>query len=135
MTLDDLRPLLELSDAAFFNLQYGDTSEIRREFSDRTGLVINHDPAIDPMRDVDGHVAQLAAMDLVVTISNSTAHLAGACGVPTWVFVMKIPDRRWLMDRSDSPWYQSVRLFRQEAMGDWSGPVNTLVAALREGSE
>jgi ADP-heptose:LPS heptosyltransferase len=58
-------------------------------------------------------------MDLVITIDNSTAHLAGALGVPVWVLVPFAPDWRWLLDREDSPWYPTMRLFRQPKIGDW----------------
>jgi len=130
MTLDDMAPLFQVPDAVFVNLQYGDTNEDRADFQSRMGVTIHHDPDIDPLVDIDGHTAQIAAMDLIISISNSTVHLAGAIGVPTWVIVQKVPDRRWLMDREDSPWYGSVRLFRQRDFGDWSAPVTAARDAL-----
>jgi hypothetical protein len=60
---------------------------------------------------------------LVITVSNTTAHLAGALGVPTWVLLPAAPLNRWMLKRDDSPWYGSVRLFRQTTLGDWSGVV------------
>jgi ADP-heptose:LPS heptosyltransferase len=72
-------------------------------------------------------------MDLVITIDNSAAHLAGALGVPTWVLLPFAPDWRWLLDRDDSPWYPSIRLFRQTQIGDWESVVREVRDALSEG--
>ena len=64
--------------------------------------------------------ALMCALDLVITSDTSVAHLAGALGVPVWVVLQAIPDWRWLLERSDSPWYPTARLFRQGEDGDWS---------------
>jgi len=63
--------------------------------------------------------ALMQALDLCITSDTSTAHLAGALGVPAWVVLHKVPDWRWQMDRPDSPWYPSLRLIRQRTEGDW----------------
>lgn len=123
MSLEALRPLLEFPGAAFVDLQYGDTKAEREAFTEKTGLALYHDPDIDPIADIDTHAAQIAALDLVISISNSTVHLAAAMGVPTWVLLTDVPDRRWLMDRDDSPWYSAVRLFRQPSTRDWQSVV------------
>lgn len=67
--------------------------------------------------------AVMSAVDLVVTSDTATAHLAGALGRPVWVLLRRIPDWRWLLDRPDSPWYPSMRLYRQARDGDWRDPV------------
>ena len=72
--------------------------------------------------------AVMENLDLIVTSDTSVAHLAGALGRPTWLALKAVPDWRWLMERSDSPWYPSMRLFRQETPGDW-GPVFARMAA------
>ena len=59
-------------------------------------------------------------MDLIITVDTSVAHLAGALGKPTWLMVAHLPDYRWLQDRTDTPWYDSVRLFRQKQSGNWT---------------
>lgn len=72
--------------------------------------------------------AVMKQLDLVVTVDTSAGHLAGALGVPTWIVLSKVPDWRWLLDREDSTWYPTVRLFRQEQPGQW-GPVFERIAA------
>jgi ADP-heptose:LPS heptosyltransferase len=69
--------------------------------------------------DIDLFAAQIAAMDMVVTIDNSTAHLTGALGIPVWVLLPFAPDWRWLQTGEDSLWYPPMRLFRQSQRGDW----------------
>jgi len=66
----------------------------------------------------------------VITIDNSTAHLAGALGLPTWVLLPYAPDWRWMLDRDDSPWYPTMRLFRQPQPGDWQSVVRSVKSAL-----
>lgn len=78
------------------------------------------------MVDMDLFAAQIAAMDLVITIDNSTAHLAGALGVPVWLMLPFAADWRWMTRREDSPWYPSMRLFRQPARGDWPSVVQLI---------
>lgn len=74
--------------------------------------------------------ALMRQLDLVVTVDTATAHLAGALGVPCWLLLPHVPDWRWLTAREDTPWYDSVRLFRQPRIGDWSDVVARVTAAL-----
>ena len=71
----------------------------------------------------------LSKMDLVITVDTSLAHLAGALGIPVWLLVTHAPDYRWLLDRQDSPWYPSVRIFRQPRPGDWKTVISDVVKA------
>jgi hypothetical protein len=64
--------------------------------------------------------AAMANLDIVITVDTAIAHLAGALGKTTWLLLPYAPDWRWLLDRSDSPWYPTMRLFRQSTPGDWS---------------
>ena len=125
LSLQALEPVIAQGEAAWFDLQYGDTSVQRAAFTDATGLEIYSDPDFDPMTDLDGFAAQIASLDLVITVSNSTAHLAGALGVPCWVLLPTGEGLRWywFLDRGDSPWYPSLRLFRQASPGDWASVV------------
>ncbi|MCX6954268.1 MAG: hypothetical protein NTV51_19120, partial [Verrucomicrobia bacterium] len=76
--------------------------------------------------------AAIMAMDLVITVDTSVAHLAGALGKPVWVLLPFAPDWRWLLNRSDSPWYPTATLFRQTAPTDWVGPLADLAMRLKE---
>jgi hypothetical protein len=74
--------------------------------------------------------AVMTHLDLVITCDTALAHLAGALGRPTWVALKHVPDWRWLLDRTDSPWYPSMRLFRQSRRGDWDGVFAAMHSAL-----
>ena len=128
MQLADLAPVLRVQGARFLSLQYGDCQAERLDFQNAEGLELIDDPTIDAMVDFDDHAAQVAACDLVVSISTTTVHLAGSLGVPAWVMLEALPDRRWLLGRADSPWYRSVSLNRQSERGNWS----TVVAKIAE---
>jgi len=75
--------------------------------------------------------AILKGLHLVITADTALAHLAGALGVPVWVVLQSVPDWRWLTGRSDSPWYPSMRLFRQRTPGDWTELFERVAAELR----
>ncbi len=87
------------------------------------------DAGVDAFRDT---AAVLTMLDLVVTTDTAMAHLAGAMGVPVFVALRKVPDWRWLLDRPDTPWYPSMRLFRQHTRGDWDGVVADMAALVRQ---
>jgi hypothetical protein len=75
--------------------------------------------------------AMMMNLDLIITSDTSIAHLAGALGVPVWLALSYVPDWRWLLDRSHSPWYPTMRLFRQKTLGDWPGVFQEIQTALR----
>ena len=74
----------------------------------------------------------MKTLDLVVTSDTAVAHLAGALGVAVWLALSVAPDWRWLLDRDDSPWYPTMRLFRQKEQGNWRGVFQEMEGALRE---
>ena len=108
--------------------------EVRED--DRTTLLVH--PHIrhfgEQLHDFSDTAALCELMDVILTVDTSMAHVSGALGKPTWILLPFIPDWRWLLERDDSPWYSSVRLFRQQAHGDWSGVLQKVTQALLGGS-
>lgn len=131
LKLSDLLPVLR-PDIFWVDLQYGDTAAERSAIAG-AGAEVWRDPDVDPLRDLDAAAAQAAALDLVITTSNTTAHLSGALGVPTWL-LLPAPGYGllwyWFLDRSDSPFYPSMRCFRQSRAGDWTGVIAAAGTAL-----
>jgi hypothetical protein len=119
LPLAEFAPLAEVSGVQLVSLQHGPASEQLTAVAGKW-----------PITDLGGHLDEVAGpfmdraavmmnLDLVVSSDTSIPHLAGALGVPVWVALGKVPDWRWLLEREDSPWYPSMRLFRQEQRGDW----------------
>ena len=122
--LDDLLPILQTPNADFIDLQYGDTSKERTQLKEKTGIDIRRLAHIDNKLDIDGLAALIGACDIVVTVSNTTAHLAAALGKPTLILLpWHTPLWYWHLNSMDSPWYPSAVLLRQDSIGDWSVPV------------
>jgi ADP-heptose:LPS heptosyltransferase len=82
------------------------------------------------LEDFDDTAAIVSRLDLVVSVDTSLAHLAGALGKPVWILLPFLPDWRWLLDREDSPWYPTARLFRQQRVGDWKSVIMRVAVAL-----
>jgi ADP-heptose:LPS heptosyltransferase len=93
-------------------------------------------PMLDEMDSVENFydlANHISGLDLVITVDTAVAHLAGAMGVPTWVLLGSYPDFRWLLEREDSPWYPSVRLFRQPYIEkDWEAVFKTVRCELEK---
>lgn len=125
--LDGWRPLLSTPGVTFICLQYGDAAAEVESVSSALGVPIHLDTDIDPLTDMDAHLAQAAAVDLVVSTSNTLVHAAAAQGVPAWCLVPQLIGEglrwQWFSERTDSPWYPSVTLYRQDVQGEWSEPI------------
>lgn len=86
----------------------------------------------DELHDFSDTAALCECLDLVISVCTSVAHLSGALGRPTWVLIPFNPDWRWLLDRDDSPWYPTAKLYRQQTSGDWNGVFARVAADLRK---
>lgn len=127
-----LAPILQTPGVTFVSLQYGDRRQELDWARAALGVEIVEDKSIDSMKDVDAFAAQVAAMDLVISTSNTCVHVAGGLGIPTWILVAEGRGRHWywFRDRTDSPWYPGARLFRQR--DNWPAAVEACAAALRD---
>ena len=125
-----LGPLVDVPGVRFFSLQKAaDGSSIANRKSQIANLV----DWTSELHDFADTAALIENLDLVITCDTSVAHLGGALGKRTWVMLPFSPDWRWLLHRSDSPWYPTMRLFRQPSLGDWTSVVLRVRAALANG--
>ena len=127
---DLLRPILQRKDLTFHSLQYNADPEEVSAMARRLGRPIFSDRDSDPMKDIDRQTAQIAALDLVISIDNTTVHLAGAVGTECWVLLPVGSDWRWGEGGEATPLYKSLRLFRNDQIGHWSGVVADVMTAL-----
>jgi hypothetical protein len=120
--------ITNIHNTQFYSLQVGD----RR-------VDLNQEVFASQIIDVGKHLGDYAEtatvinqLDLIITVDTSVAHLAGAMGKPVWVLLPFAPDWRWLLERDDSPWYPTMRLFRQQERGNWTPVFNEVHQALKE---
>ncbi|MDU0457886.1 MAG: tetratricopeptide repeat-containing glycosyltransferase family protein [Geobacteraceae bacterium] len=127
--LSDFAPIGAVDNVTFFSLQIGDGSEQSVCPPDNFRLV-NLTANVNDFADTAALIDQL---DLVISIDTATAHLSAALGRPTWLLLPFAPDWRWLLRRNDSPWYPTMRIFRQEQQGmGWGKVIETVAAALED---
>ncbi len=127
LSLSAFAPLADVPGVRFYSLQLGVPAA--QAATPPAGMtLVDWTAELSTFAETAALVSQL---DLVITIDSSVAHLAGALGKPTWLLVAFAPDWRWLLDRDDSPWYPTMRLFRQPAIRDWADPITRLTAAMR----
>jgi Tfp pilus assembly protein PilF len=126
--LQQFSPLAEVKSARFFSLQKSPAAQ----------QMSAPPPGIDlldysaELTDFAETAALVANLDLVISVDTSTAHLAGAMGKPVWVLVPFVPDYRWMLNRPDTPWYPTMRLYRQPKQGDWDSVLANVTRDLRE---
>lgn len=119
-----LAPLLDLPGITFFSLQLGSDT--------KDGLDARLIDLTDGIHNFEDTAALMVNLDLIISIDTSVAHLAAAVGRPTWVLLSHVADWRWLKNRSDSPWYPGIELFRQPDHGDWGSVINVVAERLQQ---
>ncbi len=129
MRLSQLLPILRVRGVEFCSLQKGPSEA---QIGD-----LPADVSVSPLgasfEDLDDLVAAMSRMDLVISVCTGPAHIAGAMGLPVWTMVCEPPDMRWMAGRDDSPWYPTMRIFRQRVAGEWSDVVERVAAELERG--
>jgi hypothetical protein len=130
--LEDFLQILRLPGIRFVDLQYGDTSEDRRRLQSATGISLTRFDDIDNTNDIDGLAALMTACDVIVSVSNTNAHLAGALGRPTWVFAPYGFSQiwYWFPETSKSPWYPRVEVRHQGTNQSWEEVISSTAAEI-----
>jgi len=124
LAIDDLAPLAKTGGVVFHSLQQGDRA------NEIASAPIRIEPLSEKTRDIAGAAAAILALDLVITVDTMIAHLAGALGRPVWLLLQKEADWRWIRDCERSPWYPTMRIFRQPKAGDWDSVIASVAVAL-----
>ncbi|MHB1205235.1 MAG: tetratricopeptide repeat protein [Rhodospirillaceae bacterium] len=132
-TLAQWAPILRTPNCKFVDLQYGDTAEERAALTRDFGITIEHIDGLDLKDDMEGLAALTAACDLVTTVSNTTAHMAGAVGVPVWTLIASGIGKFWYwgFDGPTTVWYPSASLIRQPADESWEGTLQIVAERLK----
>jgi len=120
-------PLASVDRVQFVSLQKGTAAAQSRNAPAGLHLL----DFADDLHDFADSAALICNLDLVITVDTAVAHLAGALGKPVWVLLPFANDWRWMRSRSDTPWYPTMRLFRQPAAGDWATPIGEIVDQLK----
>ena len=136
INLNDLTPLFELKDNLnFFNIQYSNIEKELNEFNLQNNNLIKNLEGVDLFNDLYGVASHLQNFDFIVTISNTTAHLSAALGIPTYLLLSNNIGRFWYWSNNingNHLWYKSVKIFRQKNQGDWGIPIDSLIKYIRE---
>lgn len=119
MKLVQFAELASVADVAFYSLQKGDRAA--EAANPPAGMTLTD--WTDELKDFADTAALMEHLDLIVTVDTAVAHLAGAMGKKVWVMLPMVPDWRWMLEREDTPWYPTMRLFRQKSRGDWADVV------------
>jgi Flp pilus assembly protein TadD/ADP-heptose:LPS heptosyltransferase len=126
-SLDAFAPLGEMANVVFYSLQKGKAGHQAKNPPPGMSL-IDHMDAVEDFADT---AALIENLDMVISVDTAVAHLAGALGKPVWLLIPIFPDFRWMLERDDSPWYPTMRLFRQKSMGDWGSVIEDMRKELK----
>jgi len=126
LPLERLAPILSVDSVSFYSLQKGEAARMLND-GRYGGRIIDYTGELNDFADT---AALLMNLDLVISVDTAVAHLAGALGVQVWLMLPFAPDWRWLLGRTDSPWYPTMRLFRQPSPGAWEPVIEEMIAGL-----
>ncbi len=128
MRLQDFAPLAAVKNAQFVSLQLGPAADQTRRRPAGMELI----DFTSDLQNFADTAALVASLDLVIAVDTAVAHLTGALSKPIWMLIPTMPDWRWLLQRDDSPWYPTMRLFRQSTRGDWKDVVERVKMGLEK---
>ena len=114
--------MCNLQGIAFYSLQKGEPAKQSKNAPEDMKLI----DYPDELHDFSDTAAFIKNLDLVIAVDTAVAHLAGALGKPVWTLLPFVPDWRWMLNRDDSPWYPTMKLFRQPALGDWKSVITDI---------
>ena len=128
LSLDELYPILSSKNTTYISLEYKDHSKVMDEFFEKRGIKIFKEPSIDNFKDIEGLCSIIEACDYVITCSNTNAHLCGALNKKTYLLLAKGRGRlwNWSSNNGSSIWYPKIKIYQQEIIGDWTGPINKI---------
>jgi tetratricopeptide (TPR) repeat protein len=127
ITLDALRPVLNVEQIRFYSLQKGPAEQQLTQWPELGERIVDY---TEELADFADTAALVANLDLVITVDTAVAHLAGALGKPVWILNRFDTCWRWMLERQDSPWYPNAQIFRQPALGDWDSAIASVREAL-----
>lgn len=126
------QPIFKIPGVKFVSLQYGRCQNQIQQANERFGIEIIKDEDVNPLTDLESFCAQTAAMDIIISVDNSTVHFAGTMGKPVWTLLPAVPDWRWGLDGEKTCWYPTMKLFRQKKRGNWQPVIEKAAAELKK---
>jgi len=132
INLKQMLPILSNPNYDFINLQYGKTEEDLNDLMSTHGINIQTISEINNYNDIESLAALINCLDLVITIQNTTAHLAGALGKSPWIMLAKNSRWHWTINEKKSLWYPDAKLFKQDKFGDWNKVINDVSISLKK---
>lgn|GEM_PF-922168 len=130
--LKTLMPVLQIPNCHFINIQYGASADEIKNLQRDHGIIVHNWPEVDPLHELENHIAQIDALDLIIQASNTSAHIAGALHKPVFLAQSFSPYWLWSIDSSTSLWHPHIQQFRASAAGEWNTVISDMADALTQ---
>ncbi len=130
IAIEQWEPLFSRAEVQWLSVQYGEHAETLAELNKNLGTNVIWDECFNTYHDIRSWAAQIMACDLIITVDNSVAHLAGALGRETWLLLPVVPEFRWTAQGETTPWYDNMHLFRQTKADAWPEVIKRVIARL-----